>query len=400
MKFAVSGSHRAAAFDAAVVLVAVVGSVSMTVGPSAVMKAYHGLSLAALLAVSATLYWRRRQPLAVAWLVTAVTGVMVLIAAVSPDLLVRPGVDRSTVVWATLAVPFAIYSAIRFSDRPVARWIPVGVMAVLVARPWPPTTGRTALQSVLVLTVVPACLALYLSARRRLLQALVDRVDQAELLAKQARVEERTRLAAEMHDVITHRVSLMVLQAGALNITTGDLRVREAAEGIREAGCQALDELRDLVRILSDDEPEPTELAGEPLPDFSPLIEASESVGVAVEVFSEEPPPYASPVVGRTAYRIVQEALTNIRKHAPGSRARIHVGSRDDRVLVSIHNGPPSGAADTALSGSGSGAGLLGLRQRVELLGGTLYARPADDGGFRIEASLPGDASHPTTNST
>ncbi|WP_405433690.1 sensor histidine kinase [Micromonospora sp. NBC_00617] len=392
MKFAVSGPPRTAIFDGAVVLFAVIGNMSMAVGPSPVMKAHHGLSLVALLTVSATLLWRRRLPLTVAWLVTIATAVMVLVDQVAPDLLVRPGADRSTLVWAPHAVPFAIYSAIRFADRPVARWIPVAAMAVLVARPWPPTTGRTALQSILLLAVVPVCLALYLGARRRLLQALVDRADQAELLAERARAEERTRLAAEMHDVITHRVSLMVLQAGVLSITTGDRGAREAAENIREVGCQALDELRDMVRILADDEPETTEPDDEPLPDFSPLIEASESVGVPVEVIGEGPSPCTSAVVGRTAYRVVQEALTNIRKHAPGARARIHVRSDQDQVLLSIHNGPPSGTTDTALSGSGSGAGLLGLRQRVELLGGTLNAQPTDDGGFRIDATLPGNA--------
>lgn len=400
VKLAVSGQSRVAIFDVAVVLSAVIGNVSMTVGPSAVMKFHHGLSLAALLVVSATLRWRRRLPLTVAWLITAATAGLVLIAEVAPDLVLRPGVDVSSLVWVPHAVPFAIYSTIRFADRPVARWIPVIVMAVLVARPWPPTNGRIALQSVLLLAVVPAGLALYLGARERLLQALVDRVDQAELLAGRARAEERTRMAAEMHDVITHRVSLMVLQAGALNITTGDPGAREAAENIRKVGCHALDELRDMVRILSDDEPATPAPAPEPepLPDFRPLIEASESVGVPVEMVGAESPPYASAVVGRTAYRIVQEALTNIRKHAPGARARIEVRFGGNRVLLSIRNGPPSGAADTALTGSGSGAGLLGLRQRVELLGGTLTAEPADDGGFRLDATLPGNAHHPSLN--
>jgi len=398
VKFAVSGPSRTAIFDVAVVLSAVSGNVSMTVGPSAVMKPHHGLSLVALVVVSATMLWRRRMPLTVAWLVTAAAAALVLIAEVAPDAVLRSGVDRSTLVWVPHAVPFVIYSVIRFADRPVARWIPVTAMAVLVARPWPPTTGRTALQSVLLLAVVPAGLALYLGARQRLLQALVDRVDQAELLAGRARAEERTRMAAEMHDVITHRVTLMVLQAGALNITTADPGAREAAENIREVGCHALDELRDIVRILSDDEPETTAPAPEPepLPDFSPLIEASESVGVPVEVVGAEPSPYTSAVVGRTAYRVVQEALTNIRKHAPGARAQIEVSFCEDRVLLSIHNGPPTGTADTALTGSGSGAGLLGLRQRVEMLGGTLTAQPADDGGFRIDATLPGNAHHPS----
>ena len=100
-------------------------------------------------------------------------------------------------------------------------------------------------------------LALYFDARRRLVQALTERAERAErerhLLAEQARAEERARLAGEMHDVVTHRVSLMVLQAGALRMTAPDEATRQAAEELRAAGCQALDELRDLVGILRAD---------------------------------------------------------------------------------------------------------------------------------------------------
>jgi signal transduction histidine kinase len=116
---------------------------------------------------------------------------------------------------------------------------------------------------------------------------------------------------------------------------------------------------------------------------------------VPVELVEEGDPPLASPVVGRTAFRIVQEALTNVRKHAPGSRVRVAIHYRTDGVRLTIRNSAPAGTADVELASSGSGAGLVGLRQRVELIGGSFRSGPEAGGGFSVEASLP--AYVPTT---
>jgi signal transduction histidine kinase len=393
---AVSGPVRRTLLDAGAVCLAVAGNLTMTVGPSPVMKPYGGVSLATLVLVSGSLVFRRRHPVGVIWFVTAVTAVMVACVAFAPDLLLRSGVDRSTVVWIPHAVPFAVYAAVVFAEYRRAVWVPVTLLAILAARPWPPNAGRVALQSLL-LVVGPALLGMYVGARRRLMQAFVERVERVEreqhLLAEQARADERARLAAEMHDVVTHRVSLMVLQAGALHVTAGDEATRAAAEGIRATGCHALQELRDLVGILRDGEGSDggtgVDTPHEPLPDFTPLIRASESVGVPVDVIEADTPALASAVIGRTAYRVVQEALTNVRKHAPGSRVRIQVSHQDHRVRLTIRNGPPTTATDTALAGAGSGTGLLGLQQRVELIGGVLSSRPCPDGGFELTAVLP-----------
>ncbi|MDF5753926.1 ATP-binding protein [Spongiactinospora sp. TRM90649] len=172
-------------------------------------------------------------------------------------------------------------------------------------------------------------------------------------------------------------------------MSSADGRTREAAEALRVTGCQALEELRDLVGILHD--PEPDGMREQALPDLGALVAESESVGVPVELVERGDRSPISPVVGRTAHRVVQEALTNVRKHAPGASTRVQVHYGRDAVRLVVRNTAPTRAADPALTGAGSatGTGLLGLRQRVELVNGTLLAGPYGDGGFQIQATLP-----------
>jgi signal transduction histidine kinase len=166
---------------------------------------------------------------------------------------------------------------------------------------------------------------------------------------------------------------------------------RRAAEELRAAGCQALDELRDLVGILrtapeSDHEKTPS------APDFAALIAESTAVGTPAELIEDGDPALASPVVGRTVYRVVREALTNVRKHAPGARVLVRVSYEPSQVRLEVRNTPPPGPPappETSLAGTGSGLGIAGLRQRIELVHGTLHAGRAPDGGFCVEAMLP-----------
>jgi signal transduction histidine kinase len=232
--------------------------------------------------------------------------------------------------------------------------------------------------------------ALYFIARHEMLQALRDRAERAErerdLLAERARGEERARLAGEMHDVVTHQVSLMVLQAGALGITATDEATRRAAEELRATGVQALDELRDLVGILR------TAPEGDQAPSVSGLAELvaeSTAVGTPAELVQEGDPALASPVVGRTVYRVVREALTNVRKHAPGAHVVVRVGYGESQVRLSIRNTAAAAPPANGLAATGSGLGLAGLRQRIELVHGTLRASGTPDGGFCVEASMP-----------
>ncbi|MFH8515229.1 sensor histidine kinase [Streptomyces gelaticus] len=364
-----------------------------TVGP------WVGLGLQIL--VACALLVRRTRPLAVLGAVTAAAVLMSLSVWLAPGLLMT-SVDGSG-VWVPLAAPLAVYSALVYAGRMRTTWVLTGALVAVAARPWHLSFGTMA--SGLVLIGVPALLGLYVAARRGLIAALTERAERAEreqhLLAEQARAEERVRLAGEMHDVVTHRVSLMVLQAGALRVVSQDERVRGAAEELRAAGCQALDELRDVVGVLRSPESavgmvgtvcgEDREAGAEPGWGLAGLVEESRSVGVEVRLVEAGDRSVLSAVTARTAYRLVQEALTNVRKHAPGSSVVVEARYEVDRLRVWVRNTAPSGPVDTDLATSGSGSGLKGLRQRVELVGGTIEYGPRTDGGFQVNSVLPAE---------
>ena len=206
-------------------------------------------------------------------------------------------------MWAPWIV-LAAYGPFYYRRDRRAAFAAVGTLTLIVARVWEPSASVITIG--VLRTAVGPLLALYFTARHEVLQDLRDRAERAEqeryLLAEQARAEERARLAGEMHDVVTHRVSLMVLQAGALTITAKDEATRQAAEELRAAGCQALDELRDLVGILrtGPDRDQTPSTSGLPA-----LIAESTAAGTPAELAEDGDPALASPVVGRTAYRIV-----------------------------------------------------------------------------------------------
>jgi signal transduction histidine kinase len=233
---------------------------------------------------------------------------------------------------------------------------------------------------------------LYVGTRRDLVTAATERADRAEreqgLLADRARAQERARLAAEMHDVVTHRVNLMVLQAGALGVRSEDDEVRAAAEAVRASGVQALGELRDLVGVLHDGR-DPSAL--EPADDHAPetvaaLVAESRGVGLTVDLAEDGDPDVLTPTVRRTLHRVVREELTNARKHAPGAAVavRVRYGSG---LEASIVNGPATGS-EPELAASGGGRGLEGLRRRVTMIGGACRAEVEDGGGFAVRVSL------------
>ncbi len=246
-----------------------------------------------------------------------------------------------------------------------------------------------------------AALALY----GRLAQARAERARQEEreraLLAERARIDERRRLAREMHDVVSHQVSLIVLQAGALASTSADPGVREIADRIRAAGGRAVDELREMVGVLNDPSsvrPDPPESFGPAadVPDpLGPVAEAGDA-GQRVELTVRGDLASLPPHVARALHRVVQESLTNARKHAPGAAVGLTVARNPDAVLVEAVN-----PVDDGLSGpliEGTGTGLEGLRHRVEMLDGSLRAGREGD-GFRVAAvvPLPGGPDGPDT---
>jgi signal transduction histidine kinase len=268
---------------------------------------------------------------------------------------------------------------------------------VVVAQPWkggPPGEQVSRVIGGLVLVVLPGAIGILVRTRALLLQALRDRADRAEaerdLLAREAVLTERTRIAREMHDAVGHRVSLMVLQAGAIELAAADrARVEQLAGQVQTAGRQALDELRQMVGVLrAGDVDDAAPLGPQPgLADLPGLVAQSRDAGMAVELAG---PPDGSapvdPVTGRAAYRIVQESLTNAGKHAPGAGVRVCVERPAGQLVVRVVNGPSRAPATAPPSG---GFGLVGLGERVRTLGGRLSTGPRLDGGFEVEAVLP-----------
>ena len=245
-----------------------------------------------------------------------------------------------------------------------------------------------------VVTVAVVSLGMYIGSRRELVWTLRERARQAEaeqeLRVGRAQSAERERIAREMHDVLAHRISLVTMHAGALAYRT-DLspeQVRETAQLIQTKAHEALTDLRQVLGMLRGedgvpDRPQPT------LADLTTLMDEARTSGMIVD-FHDQLGPGASPAdqVGRTVYRIVQEALTNARKHAAGTHVSVTLSGDSDRgVTVVIGNAKPVGP-NSRRGVPGSGLGLVGLRERAALTGGTLTVDESDR-AFTLRGWLP-----------
>ncbi|MEU1402101.1 histidine kinase [Streptomyces sp. NPDC005728] len=279
------------------------------------------------------------------------------------------------------------------------------------------------------LTAPPVLLGLYVGARRRLMESLRERADslerelqllaeRAEERAEWARNEERTRIAREMHDVVAHRVSLMVVHAAALQAVARkdpEKAVKNAAL-VGDMGRQALTELREMLGVLRSGDglerravsvplaavkvaaaeaaskaaAEEAAVDGPCLSELEELVGQSAAAGMVVALSVEgEVRSYAGEVE-QTAYRVVQEALTNVHKHAAGAKTHVRLAHRGVEIAMQVENEPPPepGSASAARLPSG-GNGLLGMRERVLALGGVFVSGPTDAGGFRVSAVIP-----------
>ncbi|MFJ9740413.1 sensor histidine kinase [Streptomyces sp. NPDC101166] len=270
------------------------------------------------------------------------------------------------------------------------------------------------------LTAPPLLLGLYVGARRRLMESLRERADdlerelqllaeRAEERAEWARNEERTRIAREMHDVVAHRVSLMVVHAAALQAVARkdpEKAVKNAAL-VGDMGRQALMELREMLGVLrsgGEGERRPAveavaavavarvveEGEGPCLEELEELVGQSAAAGMVVELSVEGEVRGYAPEIEQTAYRVVQEALTNVHKHAAGAKARVRLAHRVAEIAMQVENEPPpeAGSASSARLPSG-GNGLVGMRERVVGLGGVFVSGPTEAGGFRVSAVIP-----------
>jgi signal transduction histidine kinase len=233
-------------------------------------------------------------------------------------------------------------------------------------------------------------------SRRQLIASLRDRAERAEaeqqLRVAQARSVERTRIAREMHDVLAHRISLLSLHAGALEIkadaTPGE--VTRAAAVIRASAHLALQDLREVIGVLRTDRPDGSPEPPQPTLGALPaLADESRSAGVRVNLDVDIEKTDEVPAgTGRTAYRIVQEGLTNARKHAPGAAVRVNVaGSAGEGLVIDIRNPWPIGGRVASIPGTG--AGLIGLTERATLAGGRLSHGRTPQNDFALTAWLP-----------
>ena len=227
------------------------------------------------------------------------------------------------------------------------------------------------------LCAVGSSIGLYVGSRRA--NTVVQR--------ERAVADERLRIAQELHDVVAHNVSLIVVQAQALGATAGDERVREATDGIADLGRQAMTEMHRTLKLLRGSEDDPAALAPQPgLGELRELIERARTAGVGVELAVEGEPRPLAQSVDLSAYRIVQEALTNVVKHAGRAHTTVTLGYRPDTLELTIAD-----TGDTLPQASAGGHGLVGMRERAALFGGTLTAGPRDGRGFEVRASLPYD---------
>ncbi|MFF9771684.1 sensor histidine kinase [Streptomyces sp. NPDC014636] len=290
-----------------------------------------------------------------------------------------------------------------------------------------------AVTTALGLTAPPVLLGLYVGARRRLMESLRERADslerelqllaeRAEERAEWARNEERTRIAREMHDVVAHRVSLMVVHAAALQAVARkdpEKAVRNAVL-VGDMGRQALTELREMLGVLRAGEGAgrrsavvPLAAVGEAaaeaasraaaveagaaegpcLSELEELIGQSAAAGMVVDLSVEGEVRSYVAEIEQTAYRVVQEALTNVHKHAAGAKTYVRLAHRVSEIAMQVENEPPPEPASASAAGLPSGGnGLVGMRERVVALGGVFVSGPTDAGGFRVSAVIPAAA--------
>jgi signal transduction histidine kinase len=335
------------------------------------------------------LWWRRRRPVGVA-AVAIVLGVWSTAASgVALIALFTVAVHRRLDVVGAVAAGFsvaALGSVLVRPDTSVPPWwqAVLGVVCVATVLAW----------------------GMFVRARRQLAASLRERERRAEAeRVAEARRHERLRIAREMHDVLGHRISLLSLHAGALELRPDGPReeIARAVAVIRDSAHQALEDLSEVIGVLRADRPDADRADGAPsgvaperpqptLVDLPELVGESRRAGMLVRLDCRVAEPAAAPeAVGRSVYRIVQEGLTNARKHAHGAEVAATVsGGRGEGLTVEVRNPAPpaAGTATGAIAVPGAGSGIIGLAERVSLAGGRLEHGNAA-GDFRLRAWLP-----------
>ena len=335
-----------------------------------------------MLIPSAALLWRRTHPLA------TVAGVWVPIALHA--MFTGMGAEGFFIVWPAWVSLYAL--AAYGSRRQLIGGLAVAGVALFVhdwndPRAW--RAGAEAAWSAawwdLLLFVAPLVGGLVAGSRRA--RVLATEKELVEAQARAAVAEERARIARELHDVVTHHINLVVLQAMAASGTLDrdPERVREPLQVIERSGREALTEMRRLLGVLRDEDAE-QQLTPQPgVEDVDALVGSARTAGLAVGLAVSGTPRRLPAGLALTVYRIVQESLTNAARHAAGSRVGVSLRYEPDALDVAVvdDGGAPVGHAP------GGGRGLLGMRERVAVFAGTIEAGPVPDGGFAVHARLP-----------
>jgi len=292
----------------------------------------------------------------------------------------------------TVTAVVAELSMIYVAAARYPRVVNLATLAPLAANVWYPYhSGPRGRAGALVLLTVAVTAAALGDARRQRGRVLAERENArrevAEVRRDQAALAERSRIARELHDVVAHHVSMIAVQAETSRLGLPGLPPagQDTLAAIGDTARQALTEMRRLVGVLRSDPDEEPEREPQPgLDRLDELVDAARTAGTPVVLHREGPSRALSPGVDLTAYRIIQEALTNVRRHAPGATADVLVRHHDDVLQVRVR--------DDGAGSSGAGAnghGLLGMRERAAMVGGRLWAGPLLGGGFLVEAELP-----------
>ncbi|OZM72367.1 sensor histidine kinase [Amycolatopsis antarctica] len=297
--------------------------------------------------------------------------------------------------WAQIAAMFALGMLATRKQFHWQVWVGAGLIWVCRFFQWPleefmdlswQMHVRNAIYGVVV-AGMPVAIGLLIGARSELSARLAELAasrDRERILHAQAvRADERAKLARDMHDVVSHDITLIAMQANALSVSNTSAEAQRTADTIRQLSKHTLEELRSLVGLLrSSGQTEPSQ------PGITELDQLVRNTNVPVQLTVESVPDGLPNDVSAAAYRTVQECLTNVHKHAPGAGATVRVRGEDDGLRIEVHNAPGT----TATAGLPSGGhGLTGMAERARMLGGTFETAPTEDGGFRVRASYPVD---------
>ncbi|HSK25486.1 MAG TPA: sensor histidine kinase [Jiangellales bacterium] len=346
--------------------------------------------VALVLALALPLWWRRSRPLAATLVVAAAAfglGILLYAAPLAGVAMLLAGYAAGA--YAGFRKGLAALAAISASSSAYLVWLGV-------QHPEVPGTDPASILVNVFAFVAAWALGRGVRNRRAYTEELVHRAERLERTraaeVRAALAEERARIARELHDVVAHHVSVMTVQAAAARRTLerDPVRSSEAMAAVEHTGRDALAEMRRIVGVLRGPEPDPPRPGMAPQPglqDLPALVGQLRDAGLEVDTRVEGERPPVPPGVDLTAFRVVQEALTNTLKHAGPTRAEVSVRYLPGELSVRVVDDGRGLAA--GLDGHRPGHGLLGMRERVALYGGTLHVGPRDGGGFDVRAHIP-----------